>query len=116
MIKTKRYLFFILSLAVICVPYIVFGQWDISAPSGSNLPELTVGDVIKNITNWVLGFVAGIAVLMLIWGGIRYLTALGDESQVEEAKNIISQAVIGLTIVGIAYAVVVVVIDKWIGS
>ncbi len=116
MFKNKKYLFFALFLAIILSPYVALGQWDIENPPGSNLPELTVGEVVKNITNWVMGFVATIAVLALIWGGIRYLTALGDENQVDEAKHIITQAVIGLAIVGIAYAAVVVVVNRWIGS
>lgn len=77
-------------------------------PAG--LSNTDLGGIVINITNYILGFITIVAVLMLIWGGIRYLTAVGDESAVEEAKNIIMQAIIGLIIVGISYSIVVVVV------
>lgn len=114
--KRKLFLFFV-SFIIIFVPFVVLGQWvDPSPPPGSNLPDVTIGEVIMQITNWILGFVTAIAVLALIWGGVRYLTAAGDDSQVEEAKNIITQAVIGLVIVGISYSVVTVIVERWIGT
>ncbi len=117
MFKIKKIFFFIISLAIILAPFVVLGQWvDPLPPPGSNLPDVTIGEVIMQITNWILGFVTAIAVLALIWGGVRYLTAAGDDSQVEEAKNIITQAIIGLIIVGISYSVVTVVVEKWIGT
>lgn len=115
MFSKRKIFLFTVTLAIILAPYVVLGQWDVSKPVDSNLPESTVGDIVKKVTNWILGFIATVAVLVLVWGGVRYVTALGDESAVEEAKNIITQAIIGLVIVGIAYAAVVVVVNRWIG-
>jgi len=78
-------------------------------PKPSNVP----GDFeqsIKNATDWILGFVGMIAVLMLIWGGINYLTSAGDEDKAKTGKKTISYALIGLVLAGIAYAVVNVII------
>lgn len=115
MFKIKKIFFFIISFAIILAPSAVFAQWvSPEVPVGSNLPDVTIGEVILQITNWILGFVTAIAVLALIWGGVRYLTAAGDDSQVEKAKNIITQAIIGLVIAGISYSAVAVVVSKWI--
>ena len=76
-------------------------------------PDNVPGDFeqsIKNTTDWILGFVAMIAVLMLIWGGINYLTSAGDEDKAKTGKKTISYAIIGLVIAGIAYAIVNVII------
>lgn len=90
-------------------------------PSGFSLSEppagignVSLAGIVINITNWVLGFVTLIAVLMLIWGGIQYLTSGGDEGAVASAKNTITYAILGLVIVGIAYAVVAVVVNVFI--
>jgi len=84
------------------------GKWGI-VPQPDNVP----GDFeqsIKNATDWILGFVAMIAVLMLIWGGINYLTSAGDEDKAKTGKKTISYAIIGLVVAGIAYAIVNVII------
>ena len=76
-------------------------------------PENVPGDFnqsIKNATDWILGFVGMIAVLMLIWGGINYLTSAGDEDKARTGKKTISYALIGLVVAGIAYAIVDVII------
>ncbi|MEA1937199.1 MAG: pilin [Patescibacteria group bacterium] len=65
---------------------------------------------ILNATNWILGFVGMIAVLMLIWGGVTYLTSAGDEDKAKTGKKTLSYAIIGLVIAGIAYAIVDVIV------
>jgi hypothetical protein len=64
---------------------------------------------IMNVTNWILGFVAIIATLIVIYGGVLYLTAAGNEEAVEKAKKTISYGIIGVVICGLAYAIVIVV-------
>ena len=62
-----------------------------------------------NVTNWILGFIAIIATLVIIYGGVLYLTAAGNEDAVATAKKTISYGIIGIVIAGLAYAMVVVV-------
>ena len=78
-------------------------------PKPDNVPN-DFNQSIKKATNWILGFVGMIAVLMLIWGGINYLTSAGDEDKAKTGKKTIMYALIGLVIAGIAYALVDVII------
>ncbi len=78
-------------------------------PQPDNVPD-DFEQSIKNTTDWILGFVGMIAVLMLIWGGINYLTSAGDEDKARTGKKTIAYAIIGLVIAGIAYALVDVII------
>jgi|WetSurMetagenome_2_1015567.scaffolds.fasta_scaffold00606_9 hypothetical protein len=64
-------------------------------------------DIIVNIIKIVLEFLGIIFVVLLIFGGFKYMTAAGNESQVDEAKKLIVQAVIGLAIILSAYAITV---------
>lgn len=83
------------------------GQWgDKRAPEG--VPTDIKG-AIMNVTNWILGFVAIIATLVIIYGGVLYLTAAGNEDSVATAKKTISFGIIGIVICGLAYAMVIVV-------
>jgi hypothetical protein len=51
--------------------------------------------VIDNLRNWLVGILAGLATLFLTVGGLRYLAAGGDPSQVEKAKVALRSAAVG---------------------
>ena len=44
----------------------------------------------------------GLAILMFIWGGYKYITSQGNPDSIEEAKTIISGAIIGLVLLILA--------------
>jgi hypothetical protein len=75
--------------------------------AGSKVENL-IGSVI-NILSWIVGI---IAVIMIIIGGLRYITSGGDSANVTAAKNTILYAVIGLVIVAFAQLIVRFVIKK----
>ena len=54
--------------------------------------------VFRNISNFVLGFIGIIAVVMLVIGGIRYMISGGDSKKITDAKNTVLYAIIGLII------------------
>lgn len=61
---------------------------------------------VSTVINTML-FIAGLlAVIMIIFSGIRYISSHGDKSQVESAKNTLIYSVVGLVIAIIAYALV----------
>ena len=71
-------------------------------------PRDLFGDtgVFKQVTNTILYIVGIIAVIMLIIGGIRYVTSGGDAKKVTDAKNTVLYAIIGLVIAFLAFAIV----------
>jgi hypothetical protein len=62
--------------------------------------------VITSILNFMLFIVGILAVIMLIFGGIRYVTSTGDQTRVTAAKNTIMYAIIGLVVAILGYALV----------
>lgn len=76
--------------------------------SNQNLP-----DIITTIINVMLFIAGALAVIMIIYGGIRYITAHGDEKQVKVAKDTIVYSVTGLIIAIIAYALVTFIFDRF---
>lgn len=85
------------------------GFW--TTPSKPTGVPTDFDSAILNMTNWVLGFVGSIAVLAIIWGGVLYLTSVGDENQVESGKNTVKNGILGLVVAGVAYAMVQVIVD-----
>jgi hypothetical protein len=72
----------------------------------------SVQKVIKVAIN-ILSIVAGIAaVIMIIVGGLKYITSGGDPSQVGSAKNTVIYAVVGIVVVAVAQGIVQFVLDK----
>ncbi len=69
------------------------------------LPAYALGDlggVIDSIRNWVAGLLAALATLFLTIGGIRYLTAGGNQRASEEGKEAIKSALIGYALAALA--------------
>ena len=55
----------------------------------------------------IISFIAGAAaVILVIYGGIRYVTSGGDSQSITNAKNTIVNAVIGLIIISLAGALI----------
>lgn len=65
-----------------------------------------LSNILKNATNIVLFIAGALAVIMIIYGSIRFMTAHGDEKQVVSARLIVTYSVIGLIIAILAYALV----------
>lgn len=72
--------------------------------------------VFTQITNTVLYVVGIISVVMLIYGGLRYVISGGDSKKVTDAKNTILYAIIGLIISILAFAIVNFVINAITGE
>ena len=61
--------------------------------------------VIGRLFSVVLGTLGIVFLILLITGGILYLTSLGDETKIKKAKSLISSSIIGLVIIVAAYAI-----------
>ena len=72
--------------------------------------------VFTQVTNTVLYVVGIVSVVMLIYGGLRYVISGGDSKKVTDAKNTILYAIIGLIISILAFAIVNFVINAITGS
>ena len=77
-------------------------------PDFTDATGLGDGDVnttIGNIINIVLGFLGVIAVIIVLFGGFKWMTAGGNDDKVGEAKKLLVAGVIGLAIIFSAYAI-----------
>jgi PKD repeat protein len=71
----------------------------------SKLTENTnARDFIQSIVNFALSFLGLIAIVIVIYGGVLYVTSRGDEEATSKAKKAISYAAIGIVIIMGSYA------------
>jgi len=67
-------------------------------------PDL--GTFLGGVVNVVIGLAGVVFFIMLVWGGIRYISARGDEKAVSDARGTLTSAVIGLLIVVSSFAII----------
>lgn len=70
-----------------------------AAQAGSQLPVL-IGRIIRT----VLGLLGIIFLVLTVYAGFVWMMARGDSKKADESKTIIKNAVIGIVIIFIAYA------------
>lgn len=79
--------------------------------TGALSAENKVVGIINFLVNLILYASGSVAVLMLVYGGVRLITSAGNTEQKEAAVKIIKFAGIGLFVVILAFAAVSNVID-----
>ncbi|MFA5947879.1 MAG: REJ domain-containing protein, partial [Candidatus Gracilibacteria bacterium] len=84
-------------------------------------PSLVAGEGnLKNfiliVVNYALGFLGLMAVLMIIYGGVLYVTSAGNDDQTGTAKKVITYAAVGLLIVMGSFAFVNTIISSVVGE
>ena len=71
---------------------------------------------VTNIINGVIGILGFACVVVMIIGGVQYMTSAGDTGKVTKAQNTILYGLIGLVICVLAFAIVNFVINNIIAN
>ena len=71
---------------------------------------------VSNIIKAVIGILGLVCVIVIIIGGVNYMTSSGDAGKVKKAKHTILYGVIGLVICVLAFAIVNFVLDNILGG
>lgn len=79
-----------------------------NAARAEGMPTELLGadGIFTRITSIALYVIGAISVIMLIWGGLRYILSGGDSKKITDAKNTVLYAIIGLIIAFLAYAII----------
>jgi TRAP-type C4-dicarboxylate transport system permease small subunit len=73
--------------------------------AGYDVGRITLDPIIGAIIQATLSLLGIIFIILMIYGGGLWMTAKGNEQQVDKAKGLIIAAIIGLVIVVAAYAI-----------
>jgi hypothetical protein len=66
----------------------------------------SVDQVLSNIRTWIMGILAGVALVFLTIGGLRYLMGANDPGEIEKAKGAFKASGIGFGLAALAPLVV----------
>jgi len=104
---------FLTLLTLVVLPSVVLAVdfdpgLDVMQDTGLTSTDIRV--TIAKIINVVMGFLGTVAVVIILIGGFKWMTAGGNEEKVGEAKKLLMQGVIGLAIVLAAYSIATFVI------
>lgn len=80
----------------------------VSAQTGNyHLPNVVANSsLLSIILNLVMSIAGAIAVIIIILAGFKYVTSQGESSKINQAKNSILYAAIGLTVDALAFVIV----------
>jgi hypothetical protein len=85
---------------------------DTSTTTCDGSSDEKINSTVTNAINMISLVVGVVAVIMVIVGGLKYVTSQGDSSGVSSAKNTILYAVVGLIIVALAQVIVRFVVNR----
>ena len=71
---------------------------------------------IQTIINAIIGILGLVCVIIMIIGGVQYMTSSGDAGKVKKAKDTILYGLIGLVICVLAFAIVNFVLANILGQ
>jgi hypothetical protein len=123
----KQLLYFAAVLAVIMLALSLFGSHEAHAQNtgaareglgltgdvpADGTAESSLGDIVGTVIDILSIVVGAVSVIMIIIGGLKYITSAGDSSGVQSAKQTILYAVVGLVIVIFAQVIVGFVLDR----
>lgn len=79
-------------------------------PCGQPLDNMSaLVTFVKNLTmGYILPLVGTLFIIMVIIGGILYITSRGNSQQLDRAKKTLTAAIIGLLIVTLSYTIIAV--------
>lgn len=83
-------------------------------PPGSEEEDL-LGN-IQTILSAIIGILGFVCVVVMIIGGVNYMTSTGDAGKVKKAKDTILYGLIGLIVCALAFALVQFVINVILGG
>ncbi|MFA6421922.1 MAG: hypothetical protein WCV92_00760 [Candidatus Buchananbacteria bacterium] len=106
--KNYRLIYFI----IFAIPSFVGAQVKLDNPIGAGTNG-TIDALVIRIIQYVLGVVGVAALIAFIYGGILWLTSLGDSNKVTKGKNVMIWAFMGLLIIFSSYAIVNLMINTF---
>lgn len=111
-------------LASMALPMVAMAQGNVTANEllptnigntiGTGTEDLRI--TIARIIRTAMSLLGIIAVLIILYGGFKWMTAAGSDEAVGDAKKVITAGIIGLVIILTAYAIASFVINSLVSA
>jgi len=99
--KILNYTIPIITILFVLMPLVVWGQLPQPTPpiGGTEVTLQEVEDIVNRVANWLIAISLVVAVIVIIVGGIRWMTAGGNDEALGKAKSWVKNGIIGALIV-----------------
>lgn len=122
-LRWKHFAALVCLLAIFLVPYLVFAEdaktmlnsAGIKAGYETGAGQNNIGKVVASAINGFLALIGVIFLSYIFYAGYLWMTAGGNEEQINKAKSQLRNGIIGLVIIIGAYAIVNYVLEALIG-
>jgi len=74
--------------------------------------ETSFAEILGSVVQTALSFIGVIFIALMVYAGYLWMTARGEESEIDKAQDIIRAAIIGLIITLAAYSITYFIIPK----
>ena len=88
----------------------------LTQPAGGGVQLNSLSDLIKvvaNVARILIALAGGLAVLFIVVSGVFYVVSAGDAGRVKQAKSILVNAVVGLVVISVSYAVLTLISSRF---
>ncbi|TSC56481.1 MAG: hypothetical protein G01um101418_312 [Parcubacteria group bacterium Gr01-1014_18] len=105
----------IMSLNMLAVPVAVGAAEDvfgINFQKNTGLGQRDPRETIAALIRIIMGFLGTVAVVIILMGGFKWMTAGGSSDKTDEAKKLIQAGIIGLVIILSAFAITTFVLQQ----
>lgn len=89
-------------------------SYKLEQPFGNTSIITSAGQYIQLVYSYAAGIVGIIAVVLIMAGGMIWVTAAGNEQKISKAKEIITSAVIAVLIIVLSYGILLVINPKFV--
>ena len=104
LLKTRKIFYFIFLI----IPVVTFAAGLVPC-GGPNEPECTPCDLLvlaQNVIHYALKIAVAVCIVLIIYGGFRWIFAFGDSNNIAAGQKVIFSALIGLVIILAAWLIV----------
>ncbi len=98
----KKLYLYLVAFSLLASPNLAKATVTLTNPLGQTDVRLIIARIIQG----VLSFSGSVALLMFVYGGILWLTSLGDSKRVQRGKDIFIWASLGIIVIASSYIVV----------
>ena len=98
----------VIALSAIAIPMVSMAagvDLGLNYATAIGLGTQDVRTTVSNVIKAFMGLLGIVAVVIILLGGFKWMTAGGNEEKVSEAKKLIISGIIGLVIILSAYAI-----------
>lgn len=81
------------------------GQYTLEQPLGAKTQVANVGEYVSVVYRYALGMVGILATVLIMAGGLIWLSSAGNEQMITQGKEIITSALVGLVIALFSYSI-----------